>query len=128
MMKRITLGVLTVCALLGVFIFWSSSRDSYAAERETLEESGYEVHAEKVLAFLDKSRHEHPPSLDYTYKVLIGCRLDGGEPRPITPGSSRLSRTSMCGLNGSSISWSRVASSSNEMVLPDCFLILRVSI
>ncbi len=51
-----------------------------AAERETLEESGYRVRARKVLALLDKSRHEHPPSLDYTYKVLIGCELLGGEP------------------------------------------------
>ena len=62
---------------------WADVGDtpSVAAERETLEESGYEVHAEKVLAFLDKTRHGHPPSLDYTYKVLIGCRLEGGEPR-----------------------------------------------
>ena len=52
-----------------------------AAERETLEESGYQVRAEKLLALLDKARHEHPPSLDYTYKVLIGCRLEGGEAR-----------------------------------------------
>lgn len=51
-----------------------------AAERETLEESGYRVRARKLLALLDKSRHEHPPSLDYTYKVLIGCELLGGEP------------------------------------------------
>jgi ADP-ribose pyrophosphatase YjhB (NUDIX family) len=51
-----------------------------AAERETLEESGYRVRATKLLALLDKARHEHPPSLDYTYKVLIGCRLEGGEP------------------------------------------------
>ena len=34
----------------------------------------------KLLALLDKARHEHPPSIDYTYKVLIGCRLEGGEP------------------------------------------------
>ena len=62
---------------------WADIGDtpSVAAERETLEESGYVVHAEKVLALLDKTRHEHPPSLDYTYKVLIGCRLEGGEPR-----------------------------------------------
>jgi ADP-ribose pyrophosphatase YjhB (NUDIX family) len=62
---------------------WADVGDtpSVAAERETLEESGYEVRAEKVLAFLDKARHDHPPSLDYTYKVLIGCRLQGGEPR-----------------------------------------------
>jgi ADP-ribose pyrophosphatase YjhB (NUDIX family) len=61
---------------------WADVGDtpSVAAERETLEESGYQVKAEKLLAFLDKARHEHPPSLDYTYKVLIGCRLEGGEP------------------------------------------------
>jgi hypothetical protein len=32
------------------------------------------------VALLDKARHAHPPSVDYTYKVLIGCRLEGGEP------------------------------------------------
>jgi ADP-ribose pyrophosphatase YjhB (NUDIX family) len=61
---------------------WADAGDtpSLAAERETLEESGYRVRAEKVLAVLDKSRHEHPPSVDYTYKVLMRCRLEGGEP------------------------------------------------
>jgi len=61
---------------------WADVGDtpSLAAERETFEESGYRVRAGKVLAVLDKSRHEHPPSIDYTYKVLIGCRLEGGEP------------------------------------------------
>lgn len=61
---------------------WADVGDtpSLAAERETLEESGYRVRAEKLLAFLDKSRHEHPPSVDYTYKALIGCRLEGGSP------------------------------------------------
>jgi ADP-ribose pyrophosphatase YjhB (NUDIX family) len=49
-----------------------------AAERETLEESGYRVRATKLVALLDKTRHAHPPSVDYTYKVLIGCRLEGG--------------------------------------------------
>ena len=51
-----------------------------AAERETLEESGYRVSARKLYALLDKSRHEHPPSLDYTYKALVGCELVGGAP------------------------------------------------
>jgi ADP-ribose pyrophosphatase YjhB (NUDIX family) len=62
---------------------WADVGDtpSAAAERETLEESGYVVCAEKLLAFLDKTRHEHPPSVEYAYKVLIGCRLDGGEAR-----------------------------------------------
>jgi ADP-ribose pyrophosphatase YjhB (NUDIX family) len=61
---------------------WADVGDtpSLAAERETLEESGYHVKATKVLALLDKSRHDHPVSLDYTYKVLIGCRIEGGEP------------------------------------------------
>ncbi len=61
---------------------WADAGDtpSLAAERETLEESGYKVRAEKLIALLDKTRHEHPPSIDYTYKVLIGCRLEGGEP------------------------------------------------
>jgi ADP-ribose pyrophosphatase YjhB (NUDIX family) len=51
-----------------------------AAEREALEESGYRVRARKLLALLDKSRHGHPPSLDYTYKALVGCELLGGAP------------------------------------------------
>jgi ADP-ribose pyrophosphatase YjhB (NUDIX family) len=61
---------------------WADVGDtpSLAAERETLEESGYRVKATKVLALLDKSRHDHPVSLDYAYKVLIGCRLEGGSP------------------------------------------------
>jgi ADP-ribose pyrophosphatase YjhB (NUDIX family) len=61
---------------------WADVGDtpSAAAERETLEESGYRVRAAKLLALLDKTRHEHPPSLDYTYKVLVGCRFEGGRP------------------------------------------------
>jgi ADP-ribose pyrophosphatase YjhB (NUDIX family) len=49
------------------------------AERETREESGYEVKARKLLAVFDKSRHEHPPSLFYTYKMLVLCDLVGGD-------------------------------------------------
>jgi ADP-ribose pyrophosphatase YjhB (NUDIX family) len=61
---------------------WADAGDTpaSAAEREALEESGYRVKAHKVLALLDKARHEHPPSVDYTYKVMIGCRLEGGSP------------------------------------------------
>jgi ADP-ribose pyrophosphatase YjhB (NUDIX family) len=51
------------------------------AERETWEESGYRVKARKLVAVFDKSRHEHPPSLLYTYKMLVLCDLVGGEPR-----------------------------------------------
>jgi len=61
---------------------WADVGDtpSRAAERETLEESGYHVRATKLLALLDKACHEHPPSLDYTYKLLVGCRFEDGEP------------------------------------------------
>ena len=61
---------------------WADVGDTpgQAAERETLEESGYRVEAHKLFALLDKTRHEHPVSIDYTYKVLIGCRLLDGEP------------------------------------------------
>jgi ADP-ribose pyrophosphatase YjhB (NUDIX family) len=61
---------------------WADVGDSpgTAAERETLEESGFRVRATKLVALLDKARHEHPPSADYTYKVLVGCSLLGGEP------------------------------------------------
>jgi ADP-ribose pyrophosphatase YjhB (NUDIX family) len=51
------------------------------AERETWEESGYRVRARKLVAVFDKSRHEHPPSLFYTYKMLVMCELVGGEAR-----------------------------------------------
>jgi ADP-ribose pyrophosphatase YjhB (NUDIX family) len=51
------------------------------AERETREESGYAVKARKMIAVFDKSRHEHPPSLYYTYKMLVLCDLLGGEAR-----------------------------------------------
>jgi ADP-ribose pyrophosphatase YjhB (NUDIX family) len=61
---------------------WADVGDtpSDAAVRETLEESGYRVRATKLVALLDKARHEHPPSVDYTYKVLVGCALEGGQP------------------------------------------------
>lgn len=51
------------------------------AERETREESGFAVRARKMIAVFDKSRHEHPPSLYYTYKMLVLCDLVGGEAR-----------------------------------------------
>jgi ADP-ribose pyrophosphatase YjhB (NUDIX family) len=51
------------------------------AERETREESGYAVKPRKLIAVFDKSRHEHPPSLFYTYKMLVLCDLVGGEAR-----------------------------------------------
>ena len=59
----------------------SATRPAGVAERETREESGYAVRARKLIAVFDKSRHEHPPSLYYTYKMLVLCDLVGGEAR-----------------------------------------------
>jgi ADP-ribose pyrophosphatase YjhB (NUDIX family) len=53
---------------------------SAVAAREVKEESGYDVRVTKLLAVLDKARHEHPPSLWYTYKIFFRAELLGGEP------------------------------------------------
>ena len=49
--------------------------------REVLEETGYEVAPKKLLALLDKSKHDHPKSLWWTYKVFFLCNLVRGSPR-----------------------------------------------
>ena len=53
---------------------------SQIAEREVLEETGFEVKANKLLALYDKARHAHPPELWYCYKLFIRCELRGGAP------------------------------------------------
>lgn len=52
---------------------------SAAAERETLEESGFVVKTTKLAMLLDKSHHEHAPSPRHTYKLFFLCDLLGGE-------------------------------------------------
>jgi ADP-ribose pyrophosphatase YjhB (NUDIX family) len=52
------------------------------AVRETREETGYEVRATKLLAALDKAKHEHPVELWYCYKLFVQCELIGGAPKP----------------------------------------------
>lgn len=52
------------------------------AVREVSEETGYDVRAVKLLALLDKAKHEHPPELWYTYKAFMRCELLGGSPAP----------------------------------------------
>ena len=48
--------------------------------KEIREESGYEVKVVRLLALLDRSRHDHGPSPFYVYKVFFHCELIGGEP------------------------------------------------
>ena len=51
---------------------------SEMAVRETQEETGYEVRATKLLAALDKAKHEHPVELWYCYKIFVKCEITGG--------------------------------------------------
>lgn len=46
---------------------------------EVREEAGYIVQPVRILAVYDRSRHPHPPHLEYTYKIFVQCEilLDG---------------------------------------------------
>ncbi len=57
------------------------STPSEMVAREVLEETGYVVRPEKLLAVLDKSKHPHPRDLWWTYKLLFRCEIEGGTPR-----------------------------------------------
>jgi ADP-ribose pyrophosphatase YjhB (NUDIX family) len=52
------------------------------AEREVLEESGFQVRARRLLALWDRSRHNPGPFPHAVYKVAIACDLVGGTARP----------------------------------------------
>ncbi len=52
-----------------------------AAAKETREEAGFLVRPVKLLAVFDKSRHPHPRTVDYVYKLFFRCALEGGEAR-----------------------------------------------
>jgi len=48
--------------------------------KEIKEESGYDVVPIKLLALLDKNKHEHPPEAYHYYKIFIQCEIIGGLP------------------------------------------------
>lgn len=52
------------------------------AVKEVKEESGFVVEPVKLLAVLDKRCHDHPPALEYAYKIFILCNIVGGEAAP----------------------------------------------
>ena len=49
------------------------------AVKESLEETGLDVEAVRLLAVFDKSKHDHPHEPWYVYKFFILCRITGGE-------------------------------------------------
>ena len=48
--------------------------------REVLEESGYEVSVDKVIAVLD-ANHINPLEFYHAYKLIFQCSLAGGQPK-----------------------------------------------
>ncbi|MFW6093335.1 MAG: NUDIX domain-containing protein, partial [Pseudomonadota bacterium] len=57
-----------------------SPRES--VEREVLEESGFRVRAEKLIALKDRHLHPYrPPRLERIYKLFFLCALEGGAAR-----------------------------------------------
>lgn len=46
--------------------------------KETKEETGLDVRADRLLAIMDKRCHPHPPSSFYVYKLFILCEITGG--------------------------------------------------
>jgi len=53
---------------------------AHVAVREAKEESGYDVRVTKLLAVLDKARHDPTPALWYTYKIFFRGEIAGGSP------------------------------------------------
>ena len=53
---------------------------SESVQREVKEESGYEVHAVRLLALWDRDKHPHPPMPFHVYKLYFLCELSGGSP------------------------------------------------
>ena len=49
------------------------------AIKEAEEETGLVVEPTKLLAVLDKKMHNHPPQLEYVYKIFLACEVKGGK-------------------------------------------------
>lgn len=55
---------------------------SESVVREVWEESGYSTRAVKLLALLDRNKHDHPPLAYHVYKVFIHCELKEHSAQP----------------------------------------------
>ncbi|WP_199613585.1 NUDIX hydrolase [Paenibacillus alkalitolerans] len=49
------------------------------ATKEIKEESGFDTTPARLLAVLDKAKHNHPPSAYHIYKIFIRCEIVGGQ-------------------------------------------------
>lgn len=46
--------------------------------REVLEETGFHVDIDYLMAYWDTAHHDHPPHWPYIYKSIFACNLTGG--------------------------------------------------
>ena len=56
---------------------------SEAAVREVLEESGHSTRAVKLLALIDRDRHDDEPHAWHIWKAVVLCELVGDDLRPL---------------------------------------------
>lgn len=52
------------------------------AVKEVWEETGYKVEVKRLLAVWDKRKHDHPPAMEYVYKLNFLCEIVGGDLNP----------------------------------------------
>ena len=70
---------------------WADVNDSpsEAVAKEVLQESGFQVKVERLLAVFDRAKHPHdPPFPFHIYKMFFQCEIEAGEARPSVETSS----------------------------------------
>jgi ADP-ribose pyrophosphatase YjhB (NUDIX family) len=70
---------------------WADVNDSpsEAVAKEVLQESGFQVKVERLLAVFDRAKHPHdPPFPFHIYKMFFLCKIEGGEATPSPETSS----------------------------------------
>lgn len=88
------------------------------AIKEVFEETGLHVEAVRLLAVLDKSKHDHPEEPWYVYKFFILCRITGGEILEQTNETSGVGWVKFDQLSGLDLSVNRVTYSQIAQLLP----------
>lgn len=91
---------------------------SEVAVKETLEETGLEAEAVRLLAVFDKRMHDHPEEAWYVYKFFILCRVTGGEILSDTNETSGIAWVKFDQLESLDLSVNRVTYGQLSQLLP----------
>jgi ADP-ribose pyrophosphatase YjhB (NUDIX family) len=70
---------------------WADVNDSpsEAVEKEVVQESGFKVRAQRLLAVFDRAKHPHDPPFPFQiYKLFFLCEIESGEATPSAETSS----------------------------------------